>query len=288
MKKLKQNLKALDENQKRLNELMASMFKKSTTRNERKEEQEVSTSEVSRNLYKEFAAVGDQHAAKSRENENQTNLEEDVGHQTLHEDCKVEEEQMVFEEKSVVSYDTSIGEFNIASSYHDKKSDCSSMNVDSYGSLLEAQDIREDMEFDPLLSGPATQELSLESNEGIYNSSLDWLPISYNRAANLLVGDLLQISNGDFKFGRSSTLFSHDDYDFIQDLGTCYNIEMGGVRVAQWEAMGDSFPTVWVHQIYHHCFGVELIQQVVLVLQKLFGDDWDIIQVFTWDPGGGE
>jgi hypothetical protein len=153
---------------------------------------------------------------------------------------------------------------------------------------LEAQDIREDMESDPLLSGPATQELSSESNEGIYNSSLDWLPITYNRAANLLVGDLLQISNGDFKFCRSSTLFSHDDYDFIQDMGTCYNIEMGDVRVAQWEAMGDSFPTVWVHQIYHHCFGVELIQQVVLVLQKLFGDDWDIIQVFTWDPGGGE
>ena len=31
------------------------------------------------------------------------------------------------------------------------------------------------------LSGLATQELSLEGNEGIYNSSLDWLPISYNR-----------------------------------------------------------------------------------------------------------
>ena len=58
--------------------------------------------------------------------------------------------------------------------------------------------------------------------------------------------------------------------------------------MAQWEAMGDSFPTVWVHHIYHHCFGVELIQQAVLVLQKLFSDDWDIIQVFTWDPGGGE
>ena len=78
---------------------MASMFKKSTTRNERKEEQEVSTSEVSRNLYKEFAAVGDQHATKSRENENQTSLGEDVGHQTLHEDCKVEEEQEVFKDQ---------------------------------------------------------------------------------------------------------------------------------------------------------------------------------------------
>ena len=53
-------------------------------------------------------------------------------------------------------------------------------------------------------------------------------------------------------------------------------------------AMGGGFPTVWVHQIYHHSFGVELIQQVVLVLQELFGDDWDITQVFTWDPGGGE
>ena len=59
MKKFKQNLKRLDESQKRMNELMASMFKESTTQNERKEEQEVSTSEVSRNLYKEFAAMGD-------------------------------------------------------------------------------------------------------------------------------------------------------------------------------------------------------------------------------------
>ena len=67
IKKLKQNLKVLDENQKRLNELMASIIKNSTTRNERKEEQEVSTSEVSRNLYKEFAAMGDQHADESRE-----------------------------------------------------------------------------------------------------------------------------------------------------------------------------------------------------------------------------
>ena len=38
---------------------MTSISKKSTTQNERKEEQDVSTSEVSRNLYKEFAAVGD-------------------------------------------------------------------------------------------------------------------------------------------------------------------------------------------------------------------------------------
>ena len=70
MKKLKQNLKRLDESHKRMNELMASMFKKSTTRNERKEQQEVSTSELSRNLYKEFAAVGDQHTAESREDTN--------------------------------------------------------------------------------------------------------------------------------------------------------------------------------------------------------------------------
>ena len=45
MKKLKQNLKRLDESQKRMNELMASMFKESTTQNERKEEQEVSTTD---------------------------------------------------------------------------------------------------------------------------------------------------------------------------------------------------------------------------------------------------
>lgn len=42
------------------------------------------------------------------------------------------------------------------------------------------------------------------------------------------------------------------------------------------------------HQIYHHSFGVELIQQDVLVLQELFGDVWEITQIFTWDPGGGE
>ena len=38
---------------------MTSISKKSKIQNERKEEQEVSTSEVSRNLYKEFAVVGD-------------------------------------------------------------------------------------------------------------------------------------------------------------------------------------------------------------------------------------
>ena len=53
---------------------------------------------------------------------------------------------------------------------------------------------------DYTFSGPATQELSLEGNEGIYNSSLDWLPISYNREAIYLL-----------------------------DLGTCYILEMGGV-----------------------------------------------------------
>ena len=90
--------------------------------------------------------------------------------------------------------------------------------------------------------------MSLEGNEGIYNSSLDWLPISYAREAiYLLVGDLLLISDGDSKFGRFSTLFSHDDYHLIQDLGTCYILEMGGIRVSQWEAMGGGFPIVWVH-----------------------------------------
>ena len=155
-------------------------------------------------------------------------MEEDVGHTILQEDFKDEEEQEVFEDQSVLlehphedmSFcDASTSEFNIASSYHDKDLDCSSMNVETYGSLLEAQAIREDMEFDPLLSEPATKELSLESNEGIYNSSLDWLPISYNRVAiYLLVGDLLSISNGDSMFGRSPDLFSHDDYHLTQDL----------------------------------------------------------------------
>ena len=58
--------------------------------------------------------------------------------------------------------------------------------------------------------------------------------------------------------------------------------------MAQREAMGGGSPTVWAHQIYHRGFGVELIQQDVLVLQELFGDDWDITQVFNWDLGGGE
>ena len=62
-----------------------------------------------------FHVVGDQHTAESREDKNQTSLEEDVGYKTLHKDCKVEEEQMVFEEKSVVSCDASTGKFNIAS-----------------------------------------------------------------------------------------------------------------------------------------------------------------------------
>ena len=57
---------------------------------------------------------------------------------------------------------------------------------------------------DYTISGPATQELSLEGNEGIYSSSLDWLPISYDRAAIYLL-----------------------------DLGTCYILEMGGIKVAQ-------------------------------------------------------
>ena len=48
--------------------------------------------------------------------------------------------------KSIVSCDASIGEFSVASSSHDS----SSMNVHSYGSLLETQDVKEDVEFDPL------------------------------------------------------------------------------------------------------------------------------------------
>ena len=90
MKKLKQNLKRVDESQKRMNELMVSMFKRTTSQNKEKEEQEVSTSEVSRNLYKEFAEIGDQHIAESREDKNQTSLEEDVGHTILQEDFKDE------------------------------------------------------------------------------------------------------------------------------------------------------------------------------------------------------
>ena len=38
--------------------------------------------------------------------------------------------------------------------------------------------------------------------------------------------------------------------------------------------------------------GIELVRQndrwIEQMLQELFCDDWDITQVFTWDPGGGE
>lgn len=85
----------------RLSRYMTSISKKSTSPNERKEEQEVSTREVSRNLYNEFAAVNDQHTADPREDKNQTSIEEEIGHKTLQKDFKVEEEQVVFEDKSV-------------------------------------------------------------------------------------------------------------------------------------------------------------------------------------------
>lgn len=77
----------------------------------------------------------------------------------------------------MVFCDDSIGEFSITSSYHDKESDCSSMNVDSYGSLLEAQDIREDMEFDPLPSELVTSVFSSHNEEGI----LQWHDVIIDR-----------------------------------------------------------------------------------------------------------
>ena len=58
--------------------------------------------------------------------------------------------------------------------------------------------------------------------------------------------------------------------------------------MAQREAIGGGFLAVWAHPMYHHSFGVELIQQDVLVLQELFDDIWDITQIFTWDSGGDE
>lgn len=92
----------------------------------------------------------------------------------------------------------------------------------------------------------------------------------------------------DCVFGKSSTLFSHDDYYLIQDLEACCILEIQGIKVAQQEAIGIGFPTVWLHQITHHNFGIEMIQQVVLVLvlQRLFGDCRDITQIYPWDPGG--
>ena len=73
-------------------------------------------------------------------------------------------------------------------------------------------------------------------------------------------------------------------------LGDLQCLETWGLRVAQREAIGSGFPIIWLRNIHYHSFGNELIQQTVqvMVLQALFGDDWDIAQVFTWDPGGGE
>ena len=51
------------------------------------------------------------------------------------------------------------------------------MNVDSYGSLLETQDVNEDVEFDPLLSGAATSIFSSHNEEGIlqwHDVIIDW------------------------------------------------------------------------------------------------------------------
>lgn len=81
--------------------------------------------------------------------------------------------------------------------------------------------------------------------------SLDVDPASYQGADG--------IHDGDSEFGRSSTLFSHDDYHLIQDLETSCILEIGGIRLAQRKAIGIGFPTIWLHQIHHRSFGIELI-----------------------------
>lgn len=103
---------------------------------------------------------------------------------------------------------------------------------------------------------------------------------TYNFAFDPHVHDLLQVHrvlhddptsvqgvvsthDGDFGFGRSSTLFSHNDYHLIQNLETCCVLEIGGISLAQWEAIGSGFPIMWLHQIFYHSFGKELIQQIV-------------------------
>lgn len=58
--------------------------------------------------------------------------------------------------------------------------------------------------------------------------------------------DVDGIHDGDFEFGRSFTLFSHDDYHF-QDLETSCGLEIGGIRETQWKAIGIGLPTVWLH-----------------------------------------
>ena len=72
--------------------------------------------------------------------------------------------------------------------------------------------------------------------------------------------DLIPNTDDDFEFGRSSTFLSHDDYHLFQDLETCSVLETWGIRAAQREAIGSSFPIMWLHQICYHSLGNELIQ----------------------------
>ncbi|KAH9309373.1 hypothetical protein KI387_037284 [Taxus chinensis] len=139
----------------RLARYMASIYKRSTSQNKKEEKQEISTGEVSRNLYNDFAAVSDQHTTDPMKNKNQNCIEKDMDHMTLHDDSKIEGKQVMVEEESVtleqlhedmVSRDASLDESSIASSYHGEESDCD----------LKVQNIA----VDPSLSGAATSVLT--------------------------------------------------------------------------------------------------------------------------------
>ena len=112
MEILKQSLKELHKNQKKMNELfsnsakldramwyMTFSFKRSTSENEEKKRQEVTTE--SRGHYDKFTAVNDQHSAESMKSKKQIYIEADVGHKLLPEDTKSKVKQVMVEDKLV-------------------------------------------------------------------------------------------------------------------------------------------------------------------------------------------
>lgn len=66
---------------------------------------------------------------------------------------------------------------------------------------------------------------------------------------------------------ESSTLCSLVDCFLIQDLETCYILELGGNKVAQQKALGIGqkvlsigFPTAWMQEVHHHSSGQQLVE----------------------------
>lgn len=95
--------------------------------------------------------------------------------------------------------------------------------------------------------------------------------------------DAFPSTSGESKFGESSTLFSPADCFLIKDLGTCYILVLGGIRVAQRKVLGVGFPTAWMHEVHHRSSRiVKFIGQqfVEILVQNLCRADFQI-----WDPG---